>query len=131
MHKASLIVFANFKIDNKERYQRMQDSFLSFKNLSVKKWVINIRGAYRDEAFIFLENHLGKKLNSYRLNSKKGWFHDTRLMLNDIDTNFVFFWIEDHINMLRRRKILMPLMKMWTKTCISTLATSRDLMPIS
>lgn len=100
MHKESVIVFANFKIDNKERYQRMQDSFLSFKNLSAKKWVINIRGAYRDEAFIFLENHLGKKLNSYRLNSKKGWFHDTRLMLNDIDTDFVFFWIEDHINMV-------------------------------
>jgi hypothetical protein len=58
MHKSSLIVFANFRIDNKERYQRMQDSFLSFKNIYTEKWIINIRGLYKEEAFHFLQGHL-------------------------------------------------------------------------
>ena len=34
------------------------------------------------------------------MESKEGWFHDTRIMLKDIDSDFVFFWIEDHINMV-------------------------------
>jgi hypothetical protein len=100
----SLVIFANFRIDNTERYLRMQDSFLSFKDISAEKWVINIRGLYKEEAFHFLQGHLKNKLYNYNLESKEGWFHDTRIMLKDIDSDFVFFWIEDHINMVDASK---------------------------
>ena len=100
MKTQSLTIFANFRIDNEERYQRMKDSFLSFKDISAEKWVINIRGAYREETLNFLKKHLRSKLCYYEMESKKGWFHDTRIMLKDINSDFVFFWIEDHINMV-------------------------------
>ena len=100
MQIPSLIIFANFRIDNEERYLRMQDSFLSFKDISAKRWVINVRGSYKDRASIFLKKHLKDKLCLYQLESKKGWFSDTRKMLKNIDSDFVLFWVEDHINMV-------------------------------
>jgi len=104
MHKTSLVVFANFRIDNEERYLRLKDSFFSFKDISAKKWVINIRGSYKEQTKNFLQEHLQDKFYHYDLESKKGWFHDTRIMLKDIDTDFVFFWIEDHISMVKVSK---------------------------
>ena len=100
MHSVSLVVFANFRIDNKERYLRMQDSFLSFKDISAEKWVINIRGSYKEKSLHFLQKFLKDKLYRYEMESEEGWFHDTRIMLKDINSDFVFFWIEDHINMI-------------------------------
>ena len=99
MPNVSLTIFANFKIDNEERYLRMKDSFISFKDISAEKWVINIRGSYKSDTFDFLEEHLGEKLYHYDLQSSNGWFHDTRVMLKDINSDYIFFWIEDHINM--------------------------------
>ena len=104
MHNTSLVIFANFRIDNKERYLRMQDSFFSFKDISAEKWVINIRGSYKEQTLNFLQEHLHGKLYHYDMESKKGWFHDTKIMLKDIDSDFVFFWIEDHINMVEVSK---------------------------
>ncbi len=100
MHNVSLVIFANFRIDNKERYLRMQDSFLSFKDISAQKWVVNIRGKYKEKAFIFLNEHLKGKLYRHQLESEKGWFYDTKKMLESIDSDFVLIWIEDHINMV-------------------------------
>lgn len=94
----SLIIFANFRIDNEERYLRMKDSLLSFKNISAKKWIINVRGDYKDKTSLFLKNNLGKKLVCSQLESKYGWFYDTRKLLKEIDSDFVLFWLEDHIN---------------------------------
>ena len=65
MHNTSLVIFANFRIDNKERYLRMQDSFFSFKDISAEKWVINIRGFYKEQAINFLQEHLKSKLYHY------------------------------------------------------------------
>ena len=104
MLNTSLVIFANFRIDNKERYLRMQDSFFSFKDISAEKWVINIRGSYKEQTINFLQEHLKSKLYHYDMESKKGWFHDTKIMLKDIDSDFVFFWIEDHINMIKVSK---------------------------
>ena len=53
MKTPSLTIFANFRIDNEERYLRMQDSFLSFKDISAEKWVVNVRGPYKERALIF------------------------------------------------------------------------------
>ena len=100
MHNLSLVVFANFRIDNKERFLRMQDSFLSFQDISAKKWVVNIRGEYKQESFKFLNKYLKGKLCFYELESKKGWFHDSKKMLEAIDSDFVIVWIEDHINLV-------------------------------
>ena len=93
-----LSVFANFRIDSKERLLRMRDSFDSFCDEDVDKWVVNIRGPLKEEAGEFLRNRLGEKLELFELESKKGWFHDSRKMLNKINSDYVFFWIEDHLN---------------------------------
>jgi hypothetical protein len=104
MSKTSLVVFANFRINNEERYLRLKDSFFSFKDISAEKWVINIRGSYKEQTKFFLQEHLQDKFYHHDIESKKGWFHDTRTMLKDIDSDFVFFWIEDHINMVKVSK---------------------------
>ena len=91
MHNTSLVVFANFRIDNKERYLRLKDSFFSFKGISAEKWVINIRGSYKEQTKNFLQEHLQNKFYHYDMESNNGWFHDTRIMLKDIDSDFVFF----------------------------------------
>ncbi len=96
----SLCIFANFRIDNEERYNRLKCSFESFKGISAKKWVVNVRGSYALKVLLFLNENLGERLHPFLLESKSGWFCDSRQMLKHIDTDFVFFWIEDHLNMV-------------------------------
>ena len=95
-----LTVFANFRIDNKERYLRMKDSFFSFQDISAEKWVVNVRGKYKKQVLKFLRQNLKEKLCAYELESDKGWFYDTREMLTVIHGDYVLFWIEDHINLV-------------------------------
>lgn len=95
----SLSIFANFRIDTDERLQRMKDSFESFRFASIDRWVINVRGGFREEVLRFLSERLGEKLIPFTLESGKGWFHDSRQMLDSIQSEYVFFWIEDHICM--------------------------------
>jgi len=97
---ATLSIFANFRINDEERFLRMKDSFNSFRDLPARKWVINARGKYKEETLAFLTERLGNKLIPYRLESKQGWMHDTKQMLSNFDTDFVFFWVEDHINLV-------------------------------
>src|SRR3972149_2522522 len=100
----TLTVFANFFINDEERFLRTKDSFLSFKDISAQKWVINVRGKYKLDVLFFLHDHLGEKLSAHVLESKKGWFHDSRSLIKEIDTDFVLFWIEDHLNMVDVKK---------------------------
>lgn len=93
----SLNIFANFFIDTPERLQRMKDSYRSFCGARIEKWVVNIRGSRAEEAAAFLQDEIGDRLKLYRLNSPEGWFHDTRKMLDDLDGDFVLFWLEDHL----------------------------------
>lgn len=96
----SLCIFANFFIDNAERLQRMKDSFFSFRAVNPDQWKINIRGRFKHEASRFLRSELGSCLDVYFLESKKGWFHDSRLFACEINSDYVLFWIEDHICMV-------------------------------
>ena len=95
---ATLNIFSNFFIDTPERFLRMQDSFVSFKEVKADRWVVNVRGRFADQAGSFLKKELGDKLALFRLNSRKGWFFDSRQMLSAIDGDYVFFWLEDHLN---------------------------------
>ena len=101
----SLTVFANFKIDSEERLQRMKDSFESFKDAEINQWVINARGHYKDDAIQYLKDRLGEKLISLYLESKEGWFSDSRKMIGVIKYDYIFFWIEDHICMCGTEKL--------------------------
>ena len=93
----SLCIFANFFIDNEERLQRMKDSFYSFRDVQPEEWRINIRGRLNHVARDFLYSELGDKLSVHLLESKNGWFHDSYSFMQDVQSDFVFFWIEDHI----------------------------------
>ena len=92
-----MTVFANFRIDSEERLIRMQDSFRSFCEADIEMWVVNIRGSLKNEAAEFLKTNLGGRLKLFELESKNGWFHDSRQMLHEINSEYVFFWIEDHL----------------------------------
>lgn len=102
----SLSIFANFYINSEERLQRMQDSFRSFCETDIENWVINIRGPYRSQAGEFLRKNLGAKLKLFELESKKGWFYDSRRMLSEINSDYVLFWIEDHVNINKSPSII-------------------------
>jgi len=75
----------------------MKDSFSSFNQASIDKWIINARGPLADEALQFLRDNVGERLVEYRIETDFGWFHDTRLMLDAIETDYVLYWIEDQI----------------------------------
>jgi len=49
MNDPSLTIFANFRIDTKERFEIMKISYYSFKGISASKWVINVRGEFKAE----------------------------------------------------------------------------------
>jgi hypothetical protein len=77
----------------------MRDSFRSFQSISATKWVVNIRGRFSGEAETYLRESLSERVRIYRLSSDQGWFHDTRLMLAEIESDYVMFWLEDHLNL--------------------------------
>jgi len=94
---ATVSIFANFRINDSERFQRMKDSFFSFSDVTANEWVVNARGKYKLDALFFLHEQLGDKLKPFVMESKKGWFHDSRKMLSSLTGDYVLFWIEDHI----------------------------------
>ena len=96
---ATLSIFANFYINDEERFLRVKDSFLSFKDIEAENWVINVRGKFKHDLQKFLRDKLGSKLIPHELESEDGWFCDTEKMLKDIRGDFVLLWLEDHINM--------------------------------
>ena len=97
MISPSLTIFSNFFIDNEERLQRMKDSFYSFRDIKPKEWVINIRGSLKYDAGNFLKSELNENLNLSYLEGKRGWMQDSIKISRQISSDYVFFWIEDHI----------------------------------
>lgn len=95
----SLSIFSNFRIDSHERLHRMKDSFFSFKDANIEKWIINFRGPLKNEAYNFLNEQLGDGLQASFFESDSGWFYDSKKMINKINTEFVLYWIEDQICM--------------------------------
>lgn len=75
----------------------MKDSFESFKDADINQWVINFRGYYKNDAIQYIKDRLGEKLISFQLESKEGWFFDSRQLIKEIKSDYIFFWIEDHI----------------------------------
>lgn len=98
MNKNFVTVFANFRIDSEERFNRMCDSFASYKDCNIKEWVINVRGSYRGRVIKYLNSQIDSSLLAiFNLESKQGWFFDSKIMSESINGDYVFFWIEDHI----------------------------------
>jgi hypothetical protein len=94
-------VFSNMRINNNARLQRFKDSFQSFCDADIPRWIINLRGTHKEAAADFLSAHLAHKLVLTFHESEEGWFPDTRKMLDGIETNYVFYWAEDNICLLK------------------------------
>lgn len=96
----SVCIFANMKISNSVRLNILKKSFLSLSNVNVQKWYINIRGPQKKQAEIFLRSQLGTRLILFDLNSGN-WHVDSRKMFSHINQKTIFYWIEDHILMVK------------------------------
>ena len=93
-----LTVFANFKIDSHERFRRLKDSFFSFKDCKIDNWVINIRGDFKEDVANFLKlNIRSTHIQIFHLESSAGWISDSCDIICKIKSDYVLFWIEDHI----------------------------------
>ena len=91
-------IVTNFRIDSVIRFQRMKDSLGSFKDADISSWHINVRGSHAHLAEEFLKQNITQEAKITRLESGQGWFHDTSKLVQDIDTGYMLYWIEDHIN---------------------------------
>ena len=107
----SLCIFANFYIDNDERFLRMRDSFFSFCDVQPDEWKINIRGRLKHHAAHFLRSELGAKADIYFLESPKGWSYDSYTYMANATSDYVLFWIEDHICLVDSEHLKALLMK--------------------
>lgn len=105
MEKIKLAIFSNFFIDNEERLQRMKDSFFSFKDINPNEWVINIRGKLKYKAGEFLKKEIRDNLNLNYLENRRGWFYDSSIIANKIESDYVMFWIEDNILISHPKKL--------------------------
>jgi hypothetical protein len=95
-------VFANMRINSAERLQHMKESFESFQTES-DDWLINIRGTRRNEAIAFLSERLGQRATFFELlDDKRGWIANALEMLPSARHDYVFVWLEDHINIAPR-----------------------------
>ena len=94
--KSNYSIIANFFINDKETLQRMRDSAFSFKDAKYKIWIINIRGAYKEEASHFLKKLIPTKCK-ISFHDFQDWQKETKLIINEVSTDFILFWVEDHI----------------------------------
>jgi hypothetical protein len=94
----SLTVFANFYIADRKKFEMLKLSFRSFNKAKIDQWIINVRGDYKKRVINYLKKNTKQDKIFYDLNSRKGWFYDSELMLKDLKSNNVFFWLEDHVN---------------------------------
>ena len=100
MIQTKITLFANFFIDNKERFRRLQFSFKSIKKINFSEYIINVRGRYKNEVSKYLKKNIKKKLHISYLNSSKGWNYDSTQLLKFITGSYVFPWLEDQVCMI-------------------------------
>jgi len=92
-----LTIFANMRINDRERLQHMKDSFESFQSIS-DDWLINVRGNLREEAIAFLKERLGGRMTLFELlDDSRGWMNNALDMLAKAKFEYVLVWNEDHI----------------------------------
>ena len=96
MKKPRYSILTNFFINDEETLQRMKDSLDSFKSAEAKKWVINIRGKLKDEAEKYIHNSLSEKCEVFNYDLGD-WQKETKILINKIDTDYILYWVEDHI----------------------------------
>jgi len=95
-----LTVFANFRINDAERFQRMKDSFDSFCDIDAE-WILNIRGSFSVSATDYINSTLGNKCQiSNNESTKEGWKNDTLLLAGRIKTEYILLWLEDHVSLV-------------------------------
>jgi hypothetical protein len=99
---SNLTIFANFFIDNEERFLRMKDSLQSMKAINVDCYVVNVRGRFTQQVIAHLKSNV-EKLHMFSIESTAGWFYDTSKISHLITTSYVLPWIEDHICMVPER----------------------------
>ena len=104
-------VFANFKIDTDRRFKALKISFNSINDKKIDNWVINIRGKYTKQTKKFLLKNCKSKIDIFNIETSKGWMHDSKKILKYIKSNYVLFWIEDHICLKNKRKYLFECVK--------------------
>lgn len=75
----------------------MKDSFETFRAIQSKAWVVNIRGKEKAQAGAFLRSKLDYRLNISFWDSEEGWFFDSKRLLDYVETDYVFTWVEDHL----------------------------------
>lgn len=92
-------VFGNFLINDERRFERLKKSFLSFYKADIDSWVVNIRGSYKYQVKDFLIKKINSNLNISFKDSSNGWFYDTHELLKYLNTEYIFLWNEDHINL--------------------------------
>lgn len=93
-----ITILGNLRINSLTRLEHMKDSFASFEKAS-DNWLINIRGAFRDEAIAFLKDHLGNRLTLFELlDDSRGWVINSLDMLKEAKYDYVLVWNEDHLN---------------------------------
>lgn len=95
----SITIFGNIFINDKLKLEMLKISFSSFNNSKIEKWVLNIRGKFKSETKDFLMKNIKQKKIFFELESDKGWFYESRLMSKEINSEYVFNWIEDHVNL--------------------------------
>ena len=95
---SDISVFANFFIDDVERLKKLKYSFFSFKGAKINNWVINIRGRYKKNAEAFLKKNIdSKKIKLFFIETESGWIEDSFKISKYLKSQYVFYWIEDHI----------------------------------
>jgi len=97
MREVSLCIFANFFIDNEVRFQRMKDSFYSFRDVLPSQWVVNIRGSLKEETAHFLHSQLNDDIQFSFIDTKHGWATDSLYISSQIRSKYTMIWIEDHL----------------------------------
>lgn len=96
--QSNLTIFANFFIDNEERFVRMKDSLQAMKTIEIDRYVVNVRGLFAQQTIEHLKLNVNS-LHVFSIESSAGWFYDTSKISHLIKTPYVLPWIEDHICM--------------------------------
>lgn len=103
MTQTKITLFANFFIDNEERFKRLQFSFKSIKQIKFCEYIINIRGSYKNSVTKFLKKYIKKNLHISYLHSSQGWNYDSKKLIKLIKGKYVFQWLEDQVCMINSK----------------------------
>lgn len=99
-NNCSIGIFANFLIDNEERFLRLKDSFYSFNGIDPSEWIINIRGKFKEKTAEFLLKNLKNKVGITHIESENGWRADSYKLAMHFRSDMIFIWLEDHISLV-------------------------------